>query len=185
MKFKFRSRSASQRRSGLQRSTSGFTLLEMTIIVAIIGILFAVSAPGWTAFRSRQQLNIAQNEVLEGIRSAQSLARLQHIGWQASFREFNGIVQWAIHPAKITPANAQWQSLDPVIHLDEETTLLQTGGVHRIQFSDDGRISGQLGRLTLSGKHSNAKRCIIFSTLLGAMRTSQENPKQQDGKSCY
>lgn len=155
------------------------------VILVILGILYAISAPGWTAFLSRQQLNTAQDEVLQAVRSAQNQAKLQHVTWQASFREFNGIVQWSIHPAKLAPANTQWKGLDPAINLDEETTLLQTSGVRRIQFSEDGRISGQLGRLTLSDKSGSAKRCLIFSTLLGAVRTSKENARQQDGKYCY
>lgn len=42
------------------RSTAGFTLLELTILLGILGIVGAIAAPNWFKFIERQRLNTAQ-----------------------------------------------------------------------------------------------------------------------------
>ena len=133
-----------------------------------------------------QRLNVSQNSVLQAMRDAQSRAKQNHIVWQASFQTANGIVQWAIHPASTTPTPSLWSSLDTNVQIDSETTLLQSGSLYRVQFDHQGNVNGQLGRLTLSGKSGDkAKRCVIVSTLLGALRTGGDHTTKDNGKSCY
>ncbi|MGA7935812.1 MAG: prepilin-type N-terminal cleavage/methylation domain-containing protein, partial [Kovacikia sp.] len=164
----------------------GFTILEIIVIVAIVGILFAILAPAWASSINILRLNAAQSEVYQAMRDAQSTARRNHIVWQASFRELNEVVQWAIHPATLSPANAFWKNLDPNVQLDVETTLQLAGGVRRVQFDENGNVNGQLGRLTLSGKAGGkAKRCVIVSTLIGVVRQGRDKAQMQDGKYCY
>ena len=85
---------------------AGFTLLEAVIIVTIVGILFALMAPGWTSFMTLQRLNTGQEQVLLAMREAQSRAKQSRGIWQASFQNVNGVVQWVIHPAGVMPAPA-------------------------------------------------------------------------------
>ncbi|PSB29653.1 prepilin-type cleavage/methylation domain-containing protein [Stenomitos frigidus ULC18] len=166
--------------------TAGFTLLETLIIVAIMGILFALMVPGWTSFTTAQRLNGGQEQVLLVMQDAQSRAKQSRVIWQASFQNPDGVVQWAIHPAGTTPATSLWSSLDAAIQMDAETTLQQSGLVRRVQFDHEGHVNGQLGRLTLSGKiGGKLKRCVIVSTLLGVIRTGRERTAMQDGKYCY
>jgi|GEM_PF-533425 len=175
-----------KRRSARQLNVRGFTLLELIVIVVIISILFAIMAPGWASFLTGQRLNNAQNLVLQAMREAQSRAKQNRIVWQASFQTTNDVVQWAVHPIGVTPAPSFWSNLDSAIQMDAETTLQQAGGVRRVQFDHEGNVNGQLGRLTLSSKSGGkAKRCVIASTLLGAMRTGSDRPTMQDGKYCY
>lgn len=157
-------------------STSGFTLLELTVVVATIGILFAIAAPGWSTWLTRHRLNIAQAEVLQAMRMAQERARREATTWQASFRDPGGVVQWVIHPANTTPPESLWKNLDPNLQIDpSNTTLRLSNNLWKVQFSYRGRVNGQLGRLTLTSKTgSQAKRCVFVSTLLGAMRTSDK-----------
>ncbi|UBF25313.1 prepilin-type N-terminal cleavage/methylation domain-containing protein [Kovacikia minuta CCNUW1] len=171
----------------LNRSSArGFTILESIVIVAILGILLAIMAPGWASFMTVSRLNAAQAEVYQVMRDAQSTARRNHLTWQASFREWNEVVQWAIHPASLSPTNAVWKNLDPNIRLDAETTLQTSNGVRRVQFDENGNVNGQLGRLTLSGKAGGrTKRCVIVSTLIGVVRQGRDKPQMQDGKYCY
>jgi len=58
-----------------KHSIAGFTLLEVLVVIIIIGILFAIAAPGWDALISRQRVGAAREQVLQVIRQAQSDAR--------------------------------------------------------------------------------------------------------------
>lgn len=165
----------------------GFTLLETLLVIVIIGILGVVVAPTWLSFMDNQSLNTAQDEVYRAMRQAQSQAKKEKLTWQASFRKHNGVVQWAVHPVSVDTSGANWNSLDVNVQLDEETTLQEFKGVRQIQFDYQGNVrQPPLGRITLSSKRGGkAKRCVIVSTILGAMRTSKENTKAQNGKYCY
>lgn len=168
------------------RSRNGFTLLETIVVLLIIGILFAIAAPAWNHLLTTQRLNTAQDEILQAIRIAQNNARLNRIDWQFSLRDANGVVQWAIHSDAASPTDAAWHNLNSNVQLDGETTLDEEDGVRRVEFSDRGTVSSPLGRVTLSGKvGSRAKRCVIVSTLLGAIRRGTDHSSARDGKYCY
>ncbi|BAZ25751.1 hypothetical protein NIES4073_66570 [Kalymmatonema gypsitolerans NIES-4073] len=156
------------------------------VSIIIIGILAAITVPSWLGFVNTVRLNTAQQEVYLAIRQAQRQASTNKLDWKVSFREQNGTVQWAVHPATINPADAIWNSLDPNVRLDTETTLQQENGGH-IQFDYRGNVNPPLRRITLSSRNGGkAKRCVYISTILGAMRTAKEQEKPDSyGKYCY
>ncbi|XGV99860.1 MAG: Tfp pilus assembly protein FimT/FimU [Leptolyngbya sp. BL-A-14] len=171
---------------GTRSSANGFTLLEQLVVILIISTLFAVAAFAWNGVLTTQRLNTGQERVYQAMRDAQSRAKQNRIVWQASFQDANGIVQWAVHPINTIPIAAAWSNLDATIQMDAETTLQQSGGVRRVQFDHEGHVNGQLGRLTLSSRNGGkAKRCVVVSTLLGAIRTGSEHSTMQDSKYCY
>ena len=170
------------------RSNSGFTFIEMMTALLMIGILSAIAAPNWFALIKTQHLKIAQDQVYRAMREAQSQAKKEKLTYHASFREENNNVQWAVHPATIDPSNAKWNDLDPSVQLDVvESTLQLSNGVRRVRFDDIGGVIPPLGKITLSSKSGGtAKRCVIVSTILGAMRTARENPTPDSGnRYCY
>ncbi len=169
------------------RSSSGFTLLEILVVVVLIGILGAIAAPSWQAFVNIRRLNTAQDQVYLAMRQAQSQAKKQKLTWLASFREQNNIVQWAVHPATVNASVANWNNLDSNVSLDGETTLQPSDGIRKVKFDYKGNVIPPLGQITLySPKAGKAKRCVYVSTLLGAMRTGKDHPTVNDnGKYCY
>ena len=77
---------------------AGFTLLEMLIVVAMIGIVGMFAAPGWLAFLDGNRLDTASNELYAGIKEAQIQAQAQNIAWQFSVRANHDTIEWATPP---------------------------------------------------------------------------------------
>jgi prepilin-type N-terminal cleavage/methylation domain-containing protein len=165
-------------------STSGFTLLETLVTIAILGILIAILAPAWNGFLSTRNLSSAQDQLFQTVRQAQVQALKNHQTWQASFQEANGIIQYAVHELNGTPT---WQTSIPSIHIDgSETTLATSGNGYRVQFNRIGQVNGKLGRLTLVADNSRSKRCIVVSTLMGLLRKGHDRTQPDPtGRYCY
>jgi len=162
-----------------QRSPRGFTLLEVLVVVLLIGILAVISAPAWTAFFDRQSLKVATEQVYQGMRDAQGIARRQKVDWEACFRKVGDQTQWTTHAQGASLSESDWRTLEAKLELDEDATtirklMLQGQTVYRVEFSHKGHVVGQLGRVTLKlKKQSTPKRCVIFSTLLGNLRLGE------------
>lgn len=184
-------------------STAGFTLLELIILVTITGIVSAIAFPNWLAFVERQQLNSAQSKVYQAMQQAKSNATRDKVTWQASFRQVpvdgKEVVQWSVHPASITPSAESWHNLQANVRLDDETNLPNSANGRRVRFNYSGcpvyHLNDECGQTTIltkgritlsSAKGGKAKRCVIVSTLLGALRTAKEQPKtDKEGRFCY
>lgn len=188
---------------------SGFTLLEMLILLLIIGILSSIAAPGWLAFINNQRLRTSQSQVYGALQLAQSNAKRDKVAWQASFRTQGNLVQWAIHPATTDPttfpvstspssAPNVWYSLEDKIAIEKDSATTKTtlqeivsGTSYKAIFNRQGCLVDDAAKectdtnslfennkkpvITL--KHNDlgsARKCVVVETLLGAMRTGDD-----------
>ncbi len=98
----------------LDRANRGFTLVELIVTVAILGIVAAIAAPSWLALLTRQRLYDARANALDKIREAQSQALRTSRPWEVCFRDVDGMVWVSVQPGDRTNNCANhtgWQPL--------------------------------------------------------------------------
>ncbi len=159
-----------------KQSTAGFTLLEVLVVVAIIGILFAIAAPGWVTFANRQRSVSGRDQVLQAIRLVQSEARRTRTDRTLEFIPGNAatLPELSVRGARQTLGEG---SLSPgMVALN---TLSGTGAaVPSITFRADGTLADTTPALPIvitvtAPAGSNAsRRCVVIETLLGSTRTA-------------
>ncbi|MGZ8898919.1 MAG: pilus assembly FimT family protein [Limisphaerales bacterium] len=60
----------------------GFTLIEIMIVIAIVGIVMMTGLPSIVKWRDRDQLAIAVKDTIEGCKTARDRAILQGVPWE-------------------------------------------------------------------------------------------------------
>ncbi|MEO0767914.1 MAG: prepilin-type N-terminal cleavage/methylation domain-containing protein [Cyanobacteria bacterium J06649_4] len=165
----------------------GFTLFELLTVIVVIGAIAALAMPTWLNFLEGRRLTTGRDQLYSKLRDTQEKAKSESIEWQFSIRERDDFVEWAMHPKSVPPGLAQWTQLESEsIQIDAETTFATAGGIYYVRFDEDGNVQYRLGRITLSSERSShLRRCVIVSTIIGAMRKSKEQPVPRDGKLCY
>ncbi len=184
------------------RNNTGFTLLELLVVVLLIGVLAAIAAPGWLAFTNRQRLNKANDVILGALQEAQREAKRTKLNYSVSFATNSNIPQVAVYTGS-TPSN--WRNLGGDLQIKSSQILLGTNLTSQentagtsviynsttpatITFDQMGTLPNanfgnppglkivvaipQSGSTT---QPSAVKRCVIVTTLLGAMVTAKDN----------
>lgn len=188
-----------KRRRRSNRSIAGFTLIEMLLIMIIIGILFAIAAPGWDTLLSRQRVSSAREQVLQVIRQAQSEARSTRAFRAVVFdnNSPDGVPRVATLPLSVSPnvypvntaAVTNWRSLagsgTPRGAL--RLSVTPTSVNNQIVFDGNGAVAqgsvvdnvnqiNPMFAVTIArgGTTGNAtNRCVMVTTLLGATRLAE------------
>lgn len=174
-----------------KNAQSGFTFMELLIVITVIGILASITAPTWLRFFSEQQTIKGRGHIRLSIQSAQLKAQQYNSLWQLSVRQNGDIAEIATHPATVLPSAAVWDPMNKSIRLDTgETTVLYDSGelVYYVRFDEKGNVrESSLGRVTVSSKQfSDIKRCVFVSTLLGATRVAETQVSpDKGGRFCY
>jgi prepilin-type N-terminal cleavage/methylation domain-containing protein len=150
-------------------SAAGFTLLEMLVVVAIVGILFSIAAPGWVGFMNRQRVSSARDQVVQAIRTAQAEAQRSRTPYKFTMDTNADPPKVAIRPDGASSGG------EVIIGNGEFRTgmVRLQSSVSEMVFQSDGALDPSRNPappITITLNANGTKRCIIVETVLGATR---------------
>ena len=137
----------------LRQSTAGFTLIETLVVVIMIGVLFAIAAPGWLTFINRQRLGTANERVLQTLRTAQAEAKRTQTYREARFDVASDPPRVAVLPLTSSASGTGGT---------EVQTLGRIPNAQVNQWETLGQGEVRSGILTFKTSHT-ASNSIIFS----------------------
>mgnify|MGYP005851425935 CR=1 FL=1 len=161
----------------LQTQESGFTLLEVLVVVFIVGILAAIAAPGWLAFVNGQRLNVVRDQVVQTLRSAQSKAQVSKQNQTIVFDNSTDPPTIIINP---NVENVQEVLGNGEIKANLLTLTAEADGTPNdtVAFDQYGNVNADSVpyQVTIAiASNPNSKKCVIVQTILGAITTKDGN----------
>jgi len=151
----------------VHKNDQGFTLIETLIIVMIIGILSAISAPSYLAFNSKRKVNDAVAKVQGALQECQreSIRRSKSYTVTLNTTDKKVTGDCLVTGERIIDSSVSVQS--------NETS---------IAFSYRGTITlPDSGTVVFSNTNTpNEKKCLVISSPLGIIRTGKYNISATD-----
>lgn len=134
----------------------GFTLLEVLLSIALLGLIAGFSAPLYVSFQNRNDLDIATASVVQNLRRAQMLAQssTNDQAWGIKLENANLIV---FRGASFASRNASFDEIYPL------SSSLVFSGLTEIIFT---KFSGlptapSVGTVTLTNVNNETRNIII------------------------
>lgn len=172
------------------RTNQGFTLVELIVTVAILGIVAAIAAPSWLTLLTRQRLYDARANALDKIREAQSQAVRTARPWEACFRDRDGMVQVSVQPSDRSYNCANHTSWQPLLESGANTIAIKTGTpgtTSSTVFGNNpaigysfrfGSLGDRIGQSIIPpqlvfvprGQNNGPFYCVVSETIIGSVR---------------
>ena len=155
-------------------SESGFTLIEILVVIFIIAILMAIAAPGWLALMNRQRVNTVREDVLQTIRNAQNSARTTRSVQSVTLGNQNGVPSYSLDGGTTWQVMGSGQLKAGMVELtaggnNQDTISFEYNG----SLSDPSLVEDGGYKIVLETPDTGSKSCLVIQSILGA--TTQES----------
>ncbi|MCH2050576.1 MAG: transcriptional regulator [Trichodesmium sp. ALOHA_ZT_67] len=193
-------------------STTGFTIIELIVVLFIVVLFSVIAVPSYSAFINRQRTRTVNNGVFQALRSAQSDAKSTKVKKRLQFRyepdSDNDPPRFAIyHP---DDEDRLWTSLGAIgeikpgmvklsvkecetknsdgnceAYKDDEDGVIQFDNLGAVEVDDQEPPQGLPFAVSVSmSKGDDFKRCVIIETILGSMRIEEGEFNSSTGEGC-
>ncbi len=135
------------------RTDKGFSLVEIIIVIALIGILSTVALFAWQGFRDNNNLRTAARDIETNIAASKQRAVTEGIQYRLTFSA--GDTSYTIAAEPFTPALTQTRLLTV---FGPGLSIVNTSfALGQLTFLSRGTLSGTTGNVTLTnGRGSQA-----------------------------
>lgn len=144
-----------------QRRNCGFTLLELTIVLLIIGIVAAIASPNLASLLGRVRVNTSLEQLVGAIKETQRQAMRLSKRCRININPNTNKVSATSNDCLLNE-----REISESISI--RTTL--SGAVPNIYFSHKGSTT-KMGTIVLSSDLTDIQKCFVISLGLGITRT--------------
>lgn len=148
-----------------RKSDRGFTLTELMVVIVIIGVIAAISAPTFTGLLTRYRLESSLQQLLGAINEAQRLAMLRSQSCRIIINP---------NTSNITTNKAGCLLRDRSFNKNITIRSNFPGATPNILFSYKGSTT-RMGTIVLSSNNTNAQKCFVISLGTGIKRIGDYN----------
>lgn len=138
----------------IQRQQSGFTFIEVLLVIGLLGLLAALAIPFYQSFQVTSELDNTTHEIISTLREAQSKAMASQ-GWQA----------WGVHFANrefILFQGSAYNPADPVNRATAVPGVLSIDAEHKdVIFSAVNGTTSTMGKIGIRATSGRSHYLII------------------------
>ena len=169
-------------KSARPRRNRGFSLLELVIVIAIVGILSGMSITTFGRNRSKEELKLASREGIAWLKQVQSRAIQQHricaitIDRQSASAVATPSSVSTLQESEQCTGIGSHTFNSPIILLKSDCPFSDDSQSLNVSFTARGTMPCG-GEIYLESRNKNNQRCISLLAPLGVIR---EGPKNQD-----
>jgi prepilin-type N-terminal cleavage/methylation domain-containing protein len=169
-----------------QSPVTGFTIVEVLVVVVIVAIFAAIAVPSWLGFLNQRRVNVLRGEAYQALQSAQTQAKSKNLSYAVSFRNLDDTPpEVAVYEP--STSDIPWQPLGDGYDIKSDQVTL-TASKQTIVFNYQGNVERLVNSsgdaiedfklpysvtLSIPNSEASTKRCVAVETLIGAMTTKQ------------